>query len=182
VIGNGYSGEDIAMQCVKFGANSCTVCYQDVMGPMGHDFEDLPIYDRQVRGLPTRARAQRPSTRAHEQRPPPPPVHGRGSRRLLPTHFPLPFHSLPAAPPTDRCPSPQLPTHFDGATKEFVFPDGSRGKFDGLIYCTGYKVRVCRPPPAPSNAPRPPHTNNGLVIDRPPSPCSTPSRSWRRAA
>jgi trimethylamine monooxygenase len=79
VIGNGYSGEDIAMQCVKFGATSCTVCYQEIVGPMGHNFGDLPIVD-----------------------------------------------------------SP-LPTRYDPSTKEFVFPDGQCGSFDGLIYCTGYK-------------------------------------------
>jgi trimethylamine monooxygenase len=45
VIGNGYSGEDIAMQCCKFGAHSATVCYQEIMGPMGHNFGDMPIYD-----------------------------------------------------------------------------------------------------------------------------------------
>lgn len=45
VIGNGYSGEDIAMQCCKFGAHSATVCYQEIMGPMGHDFGHMPIYD-----------------------------------------------------------------------------------------------------------------------------------------
>lgn len=79
IIGNGYSGEDIAMQCVKFGAKKCTVCYQDAMGPMGHNFGDMPIVDS------------------------------------------------------------RLPTHFDPATKKWVFPDGSSEAFDGLIYCTGYK-------------------------------------------
>jgi hypothetical protein len=32
-----------------------------------------------------------------------------------------------------------LPKHYDPATKEFVFVDGSRGHFDAIIYCTGYK-------------------------------------------
>jgi len=45
VIGNGYSGEDIAMQCCKFGAHSATVCYQEIMGPMGHNFGHMPVYD-----------------------------------------------------------------------------------------------------------------------------------------
>merc|ERR1711871_1502323 len=31
IIGSGYSGEDIAMQLAKFGANSCTVCHQEGM-------------------------------------------------------------------------------------------------------------------------------------------------------
>lgn len=43
VIGNGYSGEDIAMQCCKFGAHSATVCHQEAMGPMGHDFGHMPV-------------------------------------------------------------------------------------------------------------------------------------------
>jgi trimethylamine monooxygenase len=77
IIGNGYSGEDIAMQCAKFGAESCTVCYQ--FEPMGVDFKQLAIIEK------------------------------------------------------------PLPTHFDAATNEFVFKDGSRGSFDGVIYCTGYK-------------------------------------------
>ena len=33
------------MQCCKFGAHSATVCYQEIMGPMGHDFGHMPIYD-----------------------------------------------------------------------------------------------------------------------------------------
>jgi trimethylamine monooxygenase len=77
IIGNGYSGEDIAMQCYKFGAKSCTVAYQ--FAPMGVDFKDWKIIEK------------------------------------------------------------PLPTHFDGATKEFVFSDKTRGRFDGIIYCTGYK-------------------------------------------
>merc|ERR1711988_1867729 len=77
VIGNGYSGEDIAMQCCKFGATSCTVCYQ--FEPMGHDFKDWPIIEK------------------------------------------------------------PLPTHYDQAAKQFVFKDGSRDSFDGIIWCTGYK-------------------------------------------
>lgn len=77
IIGNGYSGEDIAMQCCKFGAKSCTVAYQ--FAPIGVDFKDWNINER------------------------------------------------------------PLPSHFDGASQEFVFKDGSRGKFDGIIYCTGYK-------------------------------------------
>lgn len=77
VIGNGYSGEDIAMQCCKFGASSCTVCYQ--FAPMGVDFKQWAIHEK------------------------------------------------------------PLPTHFEKATGEFVFVDGSRGKYDGIIYCTGYR-------------------------------------------
>jgi len=77
VIGNGYSGEDIAMQCLKFGAESCTVCYQ--FEPMGVDFKNWGIIEK------------------------------------------------------------PLPTHFDAETKEFVFKDSSRGSYDGIIYCTGYK-------------------------------------------
>jgi len=44
IIGNGYSGEDIAMQCAKFGAKSVTVCYQfePALGSMG----DWPIVER----------------------------------------------------------------------------------------------------------------------------------------
>merc|ERR1711934_30455 len=45
VIGSGYSGEDIAMQCAKFGANSCTVCHQEGM-EMGHDFGHMPIIEK----------------------------------------------------------------------------------------------------------------------------------------
>jgi len=77
VIGNGYSGEDIAMQCCKFGANSATVCYQ--FEPMGVDFKDWAIIEK------------------------------------------------------------PLPSHYEKATDEFVFTDGSRGSYDGLIYCTGYR-------------------------------------------
>lgn len=77
IIGNGYSGEDIAMQCCKFGAKSCTVAYQ--FEPMGFDFGPYALKEK------------------------------------------------------------PLPSHFDAATKEFVFTDKTRGKFDGIIYCTGYK-------------------------------------------
>jgi trimethylamine monooxygenase len=77
VVGNGYSGEDISMQCIKFGAKSCTLVYRDA--PIGADFKDWNIVEKRV------------------------------------------------------------PTHFDKDAKEFVFEDGSRGKFDGIIYCTGYK-------------------------------------------
>jgi trimethylamine monooxygenase len=44
LVGNGYSGEDIAMQTVKFGAASATVVYRTE--PMGHDFEDWPIAEK----------------------------------------------------------------------------------------------------------------------------------------
>jgi trimethylamine monooxygenase len=77
VIGNGYSGEDIAMQCCKFGAKSCTVCYQ--FEPMGVDFKHWAIIEK------------------------------------------------------------PLPTHYEKATDEFVFTDGTRGSYDGVIYCTGYR-------------------------------------------
>lgn len=77
LVGNGYSGEDIAMQCVKFGATQATVCYRTA--PMEHNFGHLPIVEQ------------------------------------------------------------KLPESFDAATDEFVFLDGSRGKFDAVIYCTGYK-------------------------------------------
>jgi len=78
VIGSGYSGEDIAMQCAKFGANTCTVCHQEGM-EMGHNFGTMPIVEK------------------------------------------------------------PLPDHYDAKTGEFVFIDGTRGKFDGIIYCTGYR-------------------------------------------
>jgi trimethylamine monooxygenase len=77
VVGNGYSGEDIAMQMSKFGADSVTVSHRTA--PMGYDFKHLNIIEKPV------------------------------------------------------------PTHFEAATDEFVFKDGSRGSFDGIIYCTGYK-------------------------------------------
>lgn len=80
VIGNGYSGEDISMQCVKFGAKKCTVCYLDSVGPMPHNF-------------------------------------GNFSSQIV---------------------NSRLPTHYDPSTKEWVFPDGAREQFDGIIYCTGY--------------------------------------------
>jgi len=77
VVGSGYSGEDIAMQCAKFGAAQCTVCHRTT--PMGHNFGDLKIDEKEV------------------------------------------------------------PDCWDKATKEFVFKDGSRGAYDCVIYCTGYK-------------------------------------------
>lgn len=46
VIGNGYSGEDIAMQCVKFGATQATVCYRTA--PMEHNFGHLPISESKL--------------------------------------------------------------------------------------------------------------------------------------
>jgi trimethylamine monooxygenase len=78
IIGSGYSGEDIAMQCCKFGAVSCTVCHQEGM-EMGHNFQEWPIIEK------------------------------------------------------------PLPTHYDKATKEFAFTDGTRGAYDGIIWCTGYR-------------------------------------------
>jgi len=77
VIGSGYSGEDIAMQCAKFGAASVTVAHRTE--PMGHNFGSMKIYEK------------------------------------------------------------PCPTHFDGSTQEFAFPDGSSESFDGVIYCTGYR-------------------------------------------
>lgn len=78
VIGNGYSGEDIAMQCCKFGATSATVCYRT--GLMGHNFGELKIDEKPSTGL-----------------------------------------------------------RYDGASKQFIFADGSSGSYDSIIYCTGYK-------------------------------------------
>lgn len=49
VIGNGYSGEDIAMQCVKFGAAKATVCFRS--GPMDLDFGEFKIDEKPVAGL-----------------------------------------------------------------------------------------------------------------------------------
>lgn len=46
MVGNGYSGEDIAMQCVKFGAESATVVYRTA--PMGHNFGDYPIEEKKL--------------------------------------------------------------------------------------------------------------------------------------
>lgn len=46
LVGNGYSGEDIAMQIAKFGAAHATVVYRTE--PMGHDFEDWPITEKQL--------------------------------------------------------------------------------------------------------------------------------------
>merc|ERR1712086_1165494 len=46
VVGSGYSGEDIAMQCAKFGAAQCTVCHRTT--PMGHNFGDLKIDAKEV--------------------------------------------------------------------------------------------------------------------------------------
>ena len=37
LIGNGYSGEDIAMQCVKFGAARATIGFRTAAA--GHDFQ-----------------------------------------------------------------------------------------------------------------------------------------------
>jgi len=48
-IGNGYSGEDIAMQCVKFGAKSAMVAYRTAARNM--DFKDWNISERPVAGL-----------------------------------------------------------------------------------------------------------------------------------
>lgn len=44
LVGNGYSGEDIAMQCVKFGAVSATLVYRTEA--TGLDFEDWPITEK----------------------------------------------------------------------------------------------------------------------------------------
>jgi len=77
IVGVGYSGEDIAMQCIKFGAKSVTAVHRNV--PMGHNFHHYAIEEKKV------------------------------------------------------------PTSFDGKTQEFLFQDGSRASFDGIIYCCGYK-------------------------------------------
>lgn len=36
------------MQCVKFGARKCTVCYLDAVGPMPHNFGTMPIVDSRL--------------------------------------------------------------------------------------------------------------------------------------
>jgi trimethylamine monooxygenase len=77
IIGNSYSGEDIALQCAKFGAASCMICYRTT--PLGYDFGDFPIEEKPV------------------------------------------------------------PTHYDPSDHKFVFLDGTRHAFDGVIYCTGYE-------------------------------------------
>ena len=46
LIGNGYSGEDIAMQCVKFGAARATIGFRTAAA--GHDFQDWPIVERKL--------------------------------------------------------------------------------------------------------------------------------------
>jgi len=46
MVGNGYSGEDISMQCVKFGAASATVVYRTAS--MGHNFKDWPITEKKL--------------------------------------------------------------------------------------------------------------------------------------
>ena len=48
VIGNGYSGEDIAMQCIKFGATTCTLCHKKNNGPTGLNFEHMNIKESSV--------------------------------------------------------------------------------------------------------------------------------------
>lgn len=49
IVGTGYSGEDIAMQCVKFGAASATVVHRTA--PMGHDFFGWPIDEKPKAGM-----------------------------------------------------------------------------------------------------------------------------------
>jgi trimethylamine monooxygenase len=48
VVGTGYSGEDIAMQCYKFGSPMVTVLHRTA--PMAHDFKDWKIDEKPVAG------------------------------------------------------------------------------------------------------------------------------------
>jgi len=49
MVGNGYSGEDIAMQCVKFGAKSATVVYRTAA--RGLNWKDWPICEKSGEGM-----------------------------------------------------------------------------------------------------------------------------------
>jgi trimethylamine monooxygenase len=49
IMGTGYSGEDIAMQCVKFGAASATVVHRTAPG--GWDFMGWPIDEKSKHGM-----------------------------------------------------------------------------------------------------------------------------------
>ena len=48
LVGNGYSGEDIAMQCVKFGAKSATITYRSQPAHAESGFLDWPITERKL--------------------------------------------------------------------------------------------------------------------------------------
>lgn len=48
LVGNGYSGEDIAMQVVKFGAKSATIAYRTEPAHSHSTFKDWPIVERKL--------------------------------------------------------------------------------------------------------------------------------------
>merc|ERR1712072_1268244 len=51
LVGNGYSGEDIAMQCIKFGAKSATVVYRTAPRDMGFPEKGWAITEKKGEGL-----------------------------------------------------------------------------------------------------------------------------------